>query len=79
MRKIDEIAAGDSCLNKAADDEPVFVLRAKDPNGAQTVRHWANIAGENHEPEKITEARELADKMDEWRKQNAPDDDAGES
>lgn len=44
MRKKDEIATATSCLNKAADDEPIFVLRAKDPLGAVMVRQWAEMA-----------------------------------
>jgi hypothetical protein len=67
--KKDEIANPKSCLNKAADDEPVFVLRAKDPLAALIVRHWAFVAEEHgvHEPEKLAEARALADRMDAWK------------
>ncbi len=67
MKRIDEVNDNNSCLNKAAADEPIFVIRAKDIVGAETVRHWAAIAALRHEPEKIAEARTLADQMDVWR------------
>lgn len=69
MRKIDEIEQPTSCLNKARAEEPLFVLRAKDPLAAGTVRAWANAAeiSGQHEPEKIAEARALADNMEQYR------------
>lgn len=72
MRKNAEIMEPRSCLNKALPDEPLFVLRAKDPLAAGTVRAWANaaeITGE-HEPGKIAEARAAADDMDKYRREN---------
>ena len=69
MKKIDEINQADSCLGKAYDDEPVFVLRAKDPIGAKTVRMWAALAYPEHEEAKRLEAQKLAAAMDEWRAQ----------
>lgn len=67
--KKDELANPASCINKAADDEPVFVLRAKDPEAVETVRTWASNARTRgtHEPEKIDEAFQLADQMAAWR------------
>ena len=41
MRKCDEISDPKSCLNKAADDEVVFVLRAQDALAPGIVRRWA--------------------------------------
>jgi hypothetical protein len=69
MKKIDEITTPDSCINKAENDEPVFVLRANDPLAAGTVDYWANQAeGTNiHEVYKINTARELAQEMRRWR------------
>lgn len=77
--KRDEIANPNSCLNKAADDEPIFVLRANDPIAAAVVRTWA----ERYVADKIDyntdgiltgaqllkaqEARGLANQMDAWR------------
>lgn len=57
-----------SSFNKAGADEVLFVLRAKDPIGAQTVRHWVDHAhAAGHEAEKIMEASICADDMDTWR------------
>jgi hypothetical protein len=67
MLKKHELATPTSCLNKAASDEPVFVLRAKDKHAPQTLRLWATMAEDFHEPEKIAEARKLADEMEKWR------------
>lgn len=71
--KKEELLNPQSCLNKAADHEPVFVLRAKDPLAANAVRDWADSA-ERHglHPEKTAEARELANHMDDWRIHNVP-------
>lgn len=71
MIKRDELKTPTSCLNKAAPDEPVFVLRAKDAMAAQAVRHWATMSEGEHEAAKLAEARKLADEMDEWRRKHA--------
>lgn len=77
--KKDELANPNSCLNKAADDEPIFVLRANDPVAASIVRQWGNEylveKRENstdgcltkRQLDKAKEARDLADAMDAWR------------
>lgn len=67
MKKCEEMREPKSCLNKAQSNEPLFVLRGKDPVGAATVRHWATMAEGIHEPAKIQEALKLADQMDAWR------------
>jgi hypothetical protein len=74
MIKDDEIAMPSSCLNRAAGDEPLFVLRAKDPTAAFIVRVWCQLAWQTalHEPERIGEARALAEQMEDWRRRNAP-------
>ncbi len=61
-------ATGEGCLGKSADDEPVFVLCARDPLASMTVRTWATgaIAAKLHIP-KITSALEIANEMDAWR------------
>src|ERR1700730_449746 len=39
-----ELAAkGEGCLGKAADDEPVFILRAQDIFAPDLVREWADL------------------------------------
>lgn len=67
MVKADELRNPTSCLNRAEANEPVFVLRAKDPIAAQTVRLWAAMASGMHEQDKQHEAKALADQMDAWR------------
>jgi hypothetical protein len=67
MRRDLELSLPDSCINRAAPDEPVFVLRAKDPIASSIVRAWALRAKTVHEREKIDEAIELAHSMDSWR------------
>jgi len=69
MKRLDELTDPMSCINKAADDEPVFVLRANDVIAASIVDYWANCAesGDHHEDWKIKEARELAQEMRRWR------------
>ncbi len=71
MLKADELTNPLSCINKAAPDEPVFVLRGKDPCAAYAVRMWANIAahGSQHEPEKIAAARAWADIMEAYARE----------
>ena len=69
---------------EAADDEPIFVLRANDPLASDVVGYWAdryhlkkeidNSVGNGPEPltasqhEKYVEARACAYAMEEWRK-----------
>lgn len=70
--KAEALANPASCINKAAENEPVFILRAKDPLAASIVRHWGNKALEFrlHEPEKARAAFDVADAMDAWRSEN---------
>lgn len=67
MNKSKTLSDPSSCLNRAASDEPIFTLRAKDPFAAQAVRHWATMAAGRHEPAKIDDALALALEMDQWR------------
>lgn len=67
MKKEDELRNPNSCLNKAAHDEPIFVLRANDPLAAQTVRLWISMAHQIHNDEKLEEAAHLAELMQEYR------------
>jgi hypothetical protein len=72
VRKRDELADPASCLNKAKDDEWVFVLLGRDDATADTVRHWAakrvelgkNVPGDPQ----ILEALQAADAIDAGRK-----------
>lgn len=66
--KRDELSNPTSCLNKASDDEPVFVLRAHDPLAADTIRYWAGLRRAQRGLEaKTDEALACADSMERWR------------
>lgn len=78
MIKCDELSNPQSCLNKAAPDEPVFVLRANDPSAPAIVREWAAIYRAQKVKElggylnreqfdKNKEALETAVRMEQWR------------
>jgi len=81
MRKSDELAASGSCLNRAASDEPIFVLRANDETAPGIVREWARrYLGEklaegqptSAQALKYAEAMELAGQMEDWRRDQIP-------
>jgi len=73
-RELELLAEGKGCLGKAADDEPVFILRAQDSLAADIVRLWAKEALALGCPvEKAAEALDLADKMDRWPVKKDPD------
>ncbi len=63
----------DKCLEKVGDDEPIFVLRAQDRLAPQLVRDWllrAKAYNGNLSREKIKEAQDLADLMEDWQREN---------
>lgn len=61
-------------LAKAADDEPIFVLRANDALAETTVRHWAAVAVvRGVDGQKIKEALDVADAMRDWPRKKLPD------
>jgi hypothetical protein len=75
---------GEGCLGKAADDEPVFVLRAQDALSDELVDKWAddalgafptNLSAEQFK--KITlkadDARKTAEAMRAWPTRKRPD------
>lgn len=80
MKRIDEVSRVDSCLNRAGDDEPIFVLRANDPCAPGVVRKWASdyfLAKSLPESDgqltiqqiaKIREAYQLAREMEAWQR-----------
>ncbi len=73
MLKAEEIANPNSCLNKAAPDEPVFVLRAQDALAPEIVRDWAMQAQANGaSTDKVEEAYSLAEKMEAWPTRRMP-------
>lgn len=62
---------GVPCYDKAADDEPLFVIRAADPAAADTVRDWAYRAQAlGHRAEKIAGALKDADDIEVWQREN---------
>lgn len=80
MTKTDELR-GPSCLTNAADDEPLFVLRANDELAPGVVRTWAALyrttkvnAGlyDERAQAKWREAITLANQMDAWRLTREP-------
>jgi hypothetical protein len=60
-----------SCLGKAADDEPVFLLRAHDVAAPAVIEYWVGkrIALNKNAPDdpKIIESLDIANKMREWQ------------
>jgi hypothetical protein len=74
MLKKDEIE-GPSCLTRAADNEPLFVLRANDENAPKVVRLWAQMYRDSKgtqitaaQYEKYIEALRIAQLMEIWKK-----------
>lgn len=77
MIKRDELANPNSCINRADDDEPVFVLRAHDPAAPEIVREWADAYASRKEDKgsvmtetqraKYREALNLAQLMEVWQ------------
>lgn len=60
-----------SCLNNSADDEPLFVLCARDPDAPAVVREWASRAGVRGAPDrKVVGARAVAEEMERWQEAN---------
>ena len=56
------------CYAKAAPDEPMFVLLARDPLAAILVRLWADLREHaSGNPSKVFEARTCAIDMEKWR------------
>lgn len=61
----------DSCREKAAEDEPIFTLRAQDKLAPTLVELWANHAERRGAPpEKVAEARGCAAAMRAWQREN---------
>lgn len=81
MLRSKEIQSQSSCLNKASDDEPIFVLRANDELAPDIVMKWAfayraaKIEGSGemtqHQMDKYEEAIELAGLMRKWKESSS--------
>lgn len=68
MRKRDELTDSKSCLNRAHDDELLFVLLARDPAAPVAIRTWVDERirlGKNAASDpQIVEALECARRME---------------
>lgn len=63
-----EVLVGPSCLTRALDDEPIFVLRGKDPCAPSAILAWAfsaDVTGA-HERVKIAQAYREAREFQEY-------------
>jgi hypothetical protein len=68
----------DGCFSRALDDEPMFVLLARDDQAPQRVRDWATqrradiSMGRRPASDQavVDDAFETADRMEEWRREN---------
>lgn len=65
MIKRKELSDPNSQLNKAAEDEPLFVLRAHDKVAPAMIRQWCRNSPDQP-AEKREEAMKIADEMDTW-------------
>jgi len=53
----------DRCLEKAYDDEPIFVLMARDPQAPYCIMQWIALSQDSQPPEKLQEAFEHSLRM----------------
>jgi hypothetical protein len=68
---LEALAAGGRCLGRAALDEPVFILRARDILAPRVVVRWAHLAEEAGSPQhKVQSALQLAKRMADWQANN---------
>ena len=74
MTKRELLDGTDNCLANAADDEPLFVLRAQDLVAPDTIRQWALLAQLQGTPrDKIEGAIKEAQEMENWEHRKRPD------
>lgn len=64
-------AQGVSCYDKAAPDEPLFVLRAHDRLAPQIVLEWARTAFDiGVSAQKVADALNCVNDMRDWQEKN---------
>lgn len=72
MRKDEELRNPNSCLNRAKDDEIIFVLLERDASAPDIIRDWCRhriASGKNKAQDReILEAYHDADEMDRARR-----------
>mgnify|MGYP001583639945 CR=1 FL=1 len=72
MTKREMLADPNSCLNRAADDEPVFVLLARDVAAPPAISSWMSFRarfGKNmFNDAQLLDAEAVADAMVDWQK-----------
>lgn len=63
------------CYKNAEPDEPMFILLARDRTAPDLVDLWADAReGDDEDADKIAEARQCAENMRQWRRENRPTD-----
>lgn len=71
MRKFLELKHAGSCLNRAKDEEWLFILLARDAVAPATIRFWAaeriRLGKNSSDDEQIVEALHCASNMEEQR------------
>lgn len=88
MLKKDELSNPNSCLNRAADDEPVFVLRANDPLAPEAIIQWCHLYRKMHAPNGVwdserrrqwhDDALDCAEAMERWAEAHPEADNASQ-
>lgn len=67
---------GRGVLGRCKDDEPVFVIVARDPAAAETIRYWQRLRMIGHhlqvDREKVEGAERVRNAMSQWRYVNPP-------
>lgn len=57
----------DRCLDKVADDEPIFVLRAQDANAVEAIQHWWSMSRESLTDEHKNEVSDCIVRFEQWQ------------
>lgn len=65
-------ARGEGCLGRAADDEPVFILRGQDATMPHMLEFWANAVEQMNDESnsKILDARKFAREVRAWQREH---------
>ncbi len=78
MIKREELANPMSCMNRAKDDEPTFVLMARDAAAPGAIRQWAHLRvaiyrKNGWDDPQIKEALACAETMEQYRRRLTDD------